>query len=104
LGGAGSFLPFPPDTGNSVGVSPFQMMPGEAKILADRLYQELSKAPKPGWRKRPAAPLADLTGQWDVSLKYVVGRGDCKLALEQLLVHLAKTAKPQPKAVEIKVG
>src|SRR6185369_4570596 len=25
----------------------------------------------------------DLTGQWDVSLKYVVGRGDCKLALEQ---------------------
>jgi D-glucosaminate-6-phosphate ammonia-lyase len=83
VGGAGSFLPFPPDTGNSVSISPYQMMPGEAKIVADRLYKELSSAPKPGWRKKPAAPAVNLTGQWDVTLKYVYASGDCRLVLEQ---------------------
>ena len=83
VGGAGSFLPFPPDTGTSVGITPYQMMPGEAKIVADRLSEELSKAPKLGWRARPAEPVGNLTGQWDVMLTYVCGTGDCRLVLEQ---------------------
>lgn len=83
VGGAGSFLPFPPDAGNSVSIMPYQMMPGEAKIVADRLYEELSRAPKPGWRKKLAEPVANLTGQWDVRLTYVYGAGDCRLVLEQ---------------------
>jgi L-seryl-tRNA(Ser) seleniumtransferase len=68
---------------NSVSIMPYQMMPGEAKIVADRLYEELSRAPKPGGRKKLTEPIASLAGQWDVKLTYVSGGSDCRLVLEQ---------------------
>jgi D-glucosaminate-6-phosphate ammonia-lyase len=82
-GGAGSFLPFPPDEGNSVVIVPYQMSPQDAVGVAARLYEELSRAPKPGARAKPAEPYADLTGAWDVALTFVCGSGECRLTLRQ---------------------
>jgi uncharacterized pyridoxal phosphate-dependent enzyme len=83
IGGKGSFLPFPPDEGNRASVAPYQMSPGEEKIVAERLYQAFSSAPKPGARKKPAAAAANLSGRWDVHVEFVSGSADHSFSLDQ---------------------
>jgi L-seryl-tRNA(Ser) seleniumtransferase len=52
---------------------PAAMWPGEYKIVADRLYEVLSKAP--GLRPKPqyAAPVSDVTGLWEAELQFSAG-------------------------------
>lgn len=58
-----------PDGKTSVNLTTGQMQPGEGKIVADRIHAVLSEKrdPKP---ETMQAPVADLTGQWDVTIQF----------------------------------
>jgi L-seryl-tRNA(Ser) seleniumtransferase len=69
---------------SSVSVVPYMMMPGEEKIVADRLHSALSKPPKfsdpaPDPQGRPAA----VGGQWAIRLEFGRGSATHKIVLEQ---------------------
>jgi len=67
-----------------VAVVPYQMMPGDEKVVADRLYALLSKPPKIA--PPPAAPdgpPASVEGLWDVHLEFNYGSAHHKVVLEQ---------------------
>jgi len=69
---------------STVGVVPYQMQPGEEKVVADRLYALLSKPPK--IENPPAPPEAQpatLAGQWELHLDFVHLSADHTLVLEQ---------------------
>jgi L-seryl-tRNA(Ser) seleniumtransferase len=69
---------------NSVSVVPYQMIAGEEKIVADRLYAVLSKPPR---IERPDPPPsgtpASVAGQWDVKLEFNYLAASHTIALEQ---------------------
>ena len=71
-------------TPNGVSIVPYQMMPGDEKIIADRIYSVLSKPPK---LEKPAppsdAPPANVAGQWDLKLDFIHGSVSHTLILEQ---------------------
>jgi L-seryl-tRNA(Ser) seleniumtransferase len=52
---------------------PAAMWPGEYKLVADRLYEILSKAPGPRAKPQYAAPAGDVAGLWEADLKFSVG-------------------------------
>ena len=59
------------------------MMPGDEKIVADRIYQVLSakhelKRPEP---LKP--PAGNLTGRWDVEIQFAAGRSNHVLHVTQ---------------------
>jgi hypothetical protein len=83
IGGKGSFLPFPPNEGHAATITPYMLVPGEQKIVADHLYHAFSTAPKPGSRKKAEAPVADLSGEWDVHVEFVSGNADHSFTLRQ---------------------
>jgi uncharacterized pyridoxal phosphate-dependent enzyme len=69
---------------SSVSVVPYQMSPGDEKVVADRLYAVLSKPPK--IEPPPAPPSGQpvsLAGQWELHLEFVRGSVDHTLMLEQ---------------------
>jgi hypothetical protein len=74
-------------TGNMasmVAVVPYQMMPGDEKVVAERLYAVLSKPPK--IEQPPPAPQgqpATLAGQWELRMDFVYGSANHKLVFEQ---------------------
>jgi D-glucosaminate-6-phosphate ammonia-lyase len=81
VNGAGSFLPFPPDLSPNITVTPYQLEAGEERVIAERLHALLSKPPH---RPRPnEAPAFNVSGQWDVTMKFVRGDTACSFALEQ---------------------
>ncbi len=80
-GGSGSR---PGNMASSVSVVPYQMMPGDEKVVADRLYALLSKPPK--IQDPPASPAgqpASVAGQWELHLDFVHLAADHTLVLEQ---------------------
>jgi L-seryl-tRNA(Ser) seleniumtransferase len=52
---------------------PAAMWPGEYKIVADRLYEILSKTPAPRAKPQYAAPAGDVTGLWEALLEFSSG-------------------------------
>ncbi len=56
-----------------VSVTPYMMEAGDESIVADRLHAVLSKPPRQPATPSPAAPVADLAGQW--SVQHPVRRG-----------------------------
>lgn len=52
---------------------PAAMWPGEYKIVADRLYEILSKAPGPRAKKQYAAPAGEVSGLWEAHLEFSAG-------------------------------
>src|SRR5216684_5509493 len=65
-----------------VSVHPYMMAPGDEKVVGDRLYAILTAAQgKPAADPPPAAPAADLSGQWDVHVEYAAGASDHGLSL-----------------------
>src|SRR5450755_3289392 len=64
----------PGNMASTIGIVPYQMMAGDEKVVADRLYAILSKPPKIA--ESPAPPSgqpAALNGQWDLRLDFVHG-------------------------------
>jgi L-seryl-tRNA(Ser) seleniumtransferase len=67
--------------GHSFRLRPVAMKPDEYKVVAERLAEAFRNAPKP----RPAElakPAADLSGRWDLSVKFALGGADHLLFLE----------------------
>lgn len=74
----------PGNMSSSVGIVPYQMMPGDEKVVADRLYSLLSKPPK--MADPPAPPAgqpASLAGQWELRMDFVCGSVKHNLVIEQ---------------------
>jgi D-glucosaminate-6-phosphate ammonia-lyase len=65
----------------SVTITAFQMRPGDAKVVADRLYEVLSekRSPKPA----PAAPAGNVSGRWDVTVEFFSSKSQHTLTLTQ---------------------
>ncbi|MFA6944873.1 MAG: aminotransferase class V-fold PLP-dependent enzyme [Pedobacter sp.] len=81
VSGAGSFLPFPPNLQPNISIHAPALQAGEEKIIADRVYAILTKPPV---IKRPAGEAAfDLSGQWDLKMKFSASTVDQTLVIEQ---------------------
>ncbi len=68
---------------SSISITPYQMSPGDEKIVADRLYALLSRPPVRETAESPRPPAADLSGQWDVRIRYAAGASTHRLFLRQ---------------------
>lgn len=69
------------DTG--VSITAYMMNPGDEKIAADRIHQVLSNPPKTGPKEPARAPVADLSGQWDVKIDFIGGASNHSLYIRQ---------------------
>ncbi len=68
---------------NGISITAFNLKPGDEKVIADRLYAVLSAPPTMKSQEAPKAPMADLTGVWDVQIEYRAGVGAHTLSLHQ---------------------
>jgi L-seryl-tRNA(Ser) seleniumtransferase len=68
----------------SISITPYQMSAGDEKIVAERIYATLSKPPKQDAPAPAAAPVADVSGQWDVHIDYVASTSTHTLHLRQV--------------------
>ena len=73
----------PDDMKSSVTVTPWMMMPGEDKIVADRIYAGLTDHPKFENPPVPQGKLADIAGQWQATLTFDLGSAEHLLIFEQ---------------------
>jgi len=67
----------------SISITPYQMAPGDEKIVADRIYATLSKPPATPPSPAPAPPATDVSGQWDVRIDYLASTSSHTLHLRQ---------------------
>jgi L-seryl-tRNA(Ser) seleniumtransferase len=67
--------------GHAFLIRPVALKPGEYKIVAQRLYEVFSSAPKPSPRPPLAPASVDLSGVWEVEIQYEVGSSRHKLEL-----------------------
>ncbi|HYP06322.1 MAG TPA: hypothetical protein VER03_08790 [Bryobacteraceae bacterium] len=67
----------------SLSVVPYQMAPGDERIVADRLFATLSKPPQREPAKPARPPAVDLTGRWDVRIEYLASTSNHVLYLQQ---------------------
>ena len=76
----------------AISITPYQMMNGDAEVVASRLYAVLSKPPQVA--PAPATPTgqpASVAGQWEVTMKYLRGTAIHTLVLEQNADQLVGT-------------
>ena len=71
----------PGDTGVSIVVS--MMAPGDEKIVAQRIVDVLSGEHTLKPAEPPVAPVADVSGQWNVDIQYAAGRARHSIHLRQ---------------------
>ena len=71
------------DKASSIYIVPYMMMPGDDKVVAERLYSVLSNPPKFSDPEPAASPSVSVSGQWEAHLEF--GRGSAKhtIVLEQ---------------------
>jgi uncharacterized pyridoxal phosphate-dependent enzyme len=81
-GGGGR--PAPGDAGDTgLTFTASMMMPGEEKLVAERVYQVLTTARPSQPAETPTAPAADLSGQWDIEIQYAATKGTHIVHLQQ---------------------
>jgi hypothetical protein len=81
VSGAGSFLPFPPNLQANISVATTSLQAGEEKIIAERLFAIFSNPPM---IKRATGTAAfNLSGQWDMKMKFSASTVDQTLIIEQ---------------------
>jgi D-glucosaminate-6-phosphate ammonia-lyase len=86
---SGSYLPFPPNLSPSVGINASQLEAGEEKIIADRVFELMFKPPM---IQRPSGiAVSDLSGQWDLQIKFTASTVDHNLMIEQVGNRLVGT-------------
>jgi L-seryl-tRNA(Ser) seleniumtransferase len=74
----------PDEMQSAVSITPYMMMPGDAKVVAERLYQALSKPPQlPTSEPVPQGTPAAVAGQWEVRIDFDRGSAIHTLILEQ---------------------
>jgi hypothetical protein len=67
---------------SSISITPWQMRPGDDRVVAERLYGILAKKrePKP---KEMKAPVANISGRWDVNVEFFSSKSQHSLFIEQ---------------------
>jgi len=81
VSGAGSFLPFPPNMQPNIAIYPSQLRAGEEQIIADEVFKILNDPPQ---IKRPGgAPDTDVSGQWDIEIKFAASKANQTFVFEQ---------------------
>ena len=65
-----------------VSITPYMLVPGDEKIIADRLFQVLSNPPKDK-SVPPATPTVEIGGRWDVTIDYAATQSQHSLQLLQ---------------------
>ncbi len=73
----------PDGMASSVTIMPYMMQPDDYKIAAEALYSLLSKPPKFTNPVRPSGTPAQIAGQWDVRIDYLLGSSNHHLSIEQ---------------------
>jgi len=68
---------------SSVSVTPYMMMPGDDKIVAERLYAVLSSPPKFENPVVPQGESVSVAGQWQAEITFLRGSATHTLLLEQ---------------------
>jgi hypothetical protein len=81
VSGAGSFLPFPPNLQPNISIAMASLRAGDEKIIADRLQEIFTNPPK--MEKDLAAAEFNLSGQWDLKMKFSASTVDQTLMIEQ---------------------
>jgi len=69
------------DGTTSIQITPGHMQPGEEKIVADRLFEVLSK--KRDFKPEMVKPAANLSGRWDVEVQYALSTSQHSFVIEQ---------------------
>ena len=70
------------ENGTSINITPSQMRPGDAKVVADRLFGILSKERGP--RSDEMAPAkGNVSGRWDVEMDFFTSKSEHRFFLEQ---------------------
>jgi len=67
---------------SSATIMPYMMTPGDAEVVAERLHVLLSHPPQ-HQAPAPSGPPAQVAGQWDAHLEFVLGSADHRLVFEQ---------------------
>jgi D-glucosaminate-6-phosphate ammonia-lyase len=73
----------PGNMASLVAIVPYQMQPGDEKVVAERLYALLSKPPRISAPPAPESPAGSVAGQWDVELDFGYTSAKHKLLFEQ---------------------
>ena len=74
----------PSNMASTLSIIPYQMMPGDEKIVGERIYALLSKPPKfADPEPAPAGSPAPVAGQWEVALEFGRGSATHTVLLEQ---------------------
>ena len=81
VSGAGSFLPFPPNMNPNISINPSQLTSGEEEIISDALYNLFSHPPKQNTSSDP--PLFNVSGQWDLKIKFAASQVSQTFIFEQ---------------------
>jgi L-seryl-tRNA(Ser) seleniumtransferase len=68
---------------STVSITPYMMMPGNAKIVAERLYAVMSKPPHFEAEPVPQGAPAAVAGQWEATITYLRGSAVHNLIIEQ---------------------
>jgi len=74
-------------------IMPYMMDPGEDRIVADALFAGLSNSGRYENPPVPKGTLAQLSGNWAVTIKYVRGQGEQQFTLQQTGGALTGTQK-----------
>jgi D-glucosaminate-6-phosphate ammonia-lyase len=67
----------------SISITAYQMQAHEVEIVADRIYEVLSRPRKPRVVQPPKPPAENIAGRWDVQIEFAFGKGQHMLFLEQ---------------------
>jgi L-seryl-tRNA(Ser) seleniumtransferase len=67
---------------SSVGISPWQMMPGNAETIAKALHAKLTN-PNPAPPEKPKGTAANVDGYWDVAIDYELSPAEHSVFFEQ---------------------
>jgi L-seryl-tRNA(Ser) seleniumtransferase len=73
----------PGNMASSVSIVAYMLMPGDEKLVGDRLYAVLSKPPRFADPAPPQAPTVSAGGQWDARLEFGRGSANHTIVLEQ---------------------
>ena len=73
----------PDGMASSLTVMPYMMQPDDHKIAAQAIHALLSKPPRIENPVRPSGPVAQLAGQWEVRVDYLLGSSMHHFTIEQ---------------------
>src|ERR1700722_1124413 len=81
----------PSNMASSVSVVPYMLLPSDVKVIADRLYNVLSKPPSFKNPPEPQAPGVTVGGQWTARIEYGRGSAIHNIVFEQTAEKLTGT-------------